>query len=116
MDEAQAARIAEALETTRTIVKDLDTRSRQQQEVLIEIRHDVRAAGETATKLNTLIFTGNGSKSLMTRVSLLEQNVLRVENSLERERLDKSKVRAAWITSMLALLGTLTAALIALLK
>lgn len=126
--------IQAALKATREIVSDLDKRSRASEQVLTEIRGDLRQVTETSQRLANLIWTGNGTDSLMTRVTLLEAAVGRLETALHEEQEDREKerataaaaktkeeqaqarVRVAWVTSIISMVTAIACALIALAK
>lgn len=116
MPSDEASRIAEALEATKQLVSELDRRARMTEGILTEIKADLRQVSETATKLSTLIWTGNGSESLLTRLALIERQVAAHENTIKEQRDAQVKFKAALVTSLIGLAATLGAALIALFR
>lgn len=111
-----ASRIAEALEATKQIVAELDQRARVTEQILTEIKSDLRQVTDTASRLAQLIWTGNGTDSLLTRMSLIERTVSEQKQQLKESREAQAKFKAALIPALLGLVGTLAAALIALFK
>lgn len=116
MADADAHRIAAALEATQQIVSDLDTRSRDADKLLTEIRHDLKSVTETTQKLSVLVWTGNGKDSLMTRMTLMERTIGNLEGKVKAAEAEKSKMRTAMISSMASVIAALGAAAIALFK
>lgn len=116
MADADAQRIAAALEATQQIVSDLDARSRDADRLLTEIRHDLKSVTETTQKLSVLVWTGNGKDSLMTRMTIMERTVGSLESKLKNSEAEKSKLRTALISSMASVIAALGAAAIALFK
>ena len=126
--------IQEALKATREIVSDLDKRSRASDQVLIQIQADLRQVTQTSQRLADLIWTGNGADSLMTRVTLLEDALSRLEAALREEQADREKekermegakaretqiegrIKIAWITAIVSMVTAITGALVALSK
>ena len=126
--------IQAALKATREIVAELDKRSRASDQVLIQIQADLRQVTETSQRLANLIWTGNGADSLMTRVTLLEGALGRLEEDLREEQDDREKeqerredakakesqsegrIKTAWITSIVSMVTAIACALIALSK
>lgn len=112
----ESSRIADALEATKQIVSDLDSRSREADRLLTEIRHDLKTVSEITNKLSVLVWTGNGNDSLMTRVTILERTSSGLSEKLKTAEAEKVKFRTAFLTSVVAALASLGSALIAFLK
>ena len=115
-DRGDHDRIVEALDATRQLVADLDERSRAQDSMLQEIRHDFRSVTETVERLSTLMWTSNGHDSFVTRLTLAERDMADVKAMLKEHRAAQVRLKAAVLPAMIGLIGAIATALIALLR
>ncbi len=103
----ETARIVEALESTRKIVTDLHERTRDIELLVRDIQNQLGGVVSVTNKLQTLVWTGNGTDSLMTRVAIIEKGLGSVTASLKELEGEKQKVKTSLIASLVALVGTL---------
>lgn len=103
----ETAKIVEALESTRKIVTDLNERTRDIELLVRDIQNQLGGVVSVTNKLQTLVWTGNGTDSLMTRVAIMEKSVAAIAEGLKSLEGEKQKVKTSMIVSLLALVGTL---------
>ncbi len=103
----ETAKIVEALESTKKIVTDLNDRTRDIELLVRDIQNQLGGVVGVTNKLQTLVWTGNGSDSLTTRVAIMEKNIASVTSSVKELDGEKQKVKTALIASLVALVGTL---------
>lgn len=110
MSDESNSRIAEALDATKGLIADLDRRSRITEQLLTEIKGDLKQVSETAARLSTLVWTGNGNDSLITRVSLLERTVKEQAAQIKEAQAEQARFKARLLTAVVGLVGTLVTA------
>lgn len=103
----ETAKIVEALESTRRIVTDLNERTRDIELLVRDIQNQLGGVVSVTNKLQTLVWTGNGSDSLVTRMAIMEKSVTSIADGLKSLEGEKQKVKTSMIVSLLALVGTL---------
>lgn len=98
-----------------TVQSDLSQHAMQ----LSQLHRDIEEATRSLESLNRVIHTGNGGKSLMVRVELIEQAILRtaegiteIRRSLETINLEGSRGRWGLAQTVVTVIGGIIAALL----